>query len=382
MRDKYLSKFHALGYTHDELEDLLKKLENRAFLTEEEYRRLVVAIEIVDSLSLFDGSYDSLTNKPDIVDVVRQSNEFAQSKVLHNRLAQLQKFVEITLNEFQRELAEDKADINHLHDDRYSLINHMHEGAYVTPKELNAYVSKEYLEEVLNGFNPGPGGGGEGGSGGGSIYPTYVKPKLTATSNVTSVAHKKKTTVVLTPTYAQNDAGELVKFSILKNNEVIAELTEVKSIEDTITLNHGESVTYSFTVDYKDGTIKNTTAGEPYPDTSIKAGTIVAGITINCYANSYVGTIADKEFEESDIASLIPTPKQAKDYTHTFKLDMQKSVYMYPKSYKELESIKDGNGFEYISSYIFKTITYDDVEYYVYVLETITIIDKFKQVFS
>ena len=172
MRDKYLSKFHALGYTHDELEDLLKKLENRAFLTEEEYRRLVTAIEIVDSLSLFDGSYDSLTNKPDIVNVVRQSNEFAQAKVLHNRLAQLQKFVEITLNEFKRELAEDKADINHLHDDRYSLINHMHEGAYVTPKELNAYVSKEYLEEVLNGFNPGPGGGGEGGSGGGRIYPS------------------------------------------------------------------------------------------------------------------------------------------------------------------------------------------------------------------
>ena len=85
MRDKYLNKFHALGYTHDELEDLLKKLENRAFLTEEEYRRLVVAIEIVDSLSLFDGSYDSLTNKPDIVDVVRQSNEFAQSKVHHSR---------------------------------------------------------------------------------------------------------------------------------------------------------------------------------------------------------------------------------------------------------------------------------------------------------
>lgn len=380
MRDEYLSKFHALGYTHDELEDLLKKLENRAFLTEEEYRKLVLAIEIVNSLSLFDGSYDSLTNKPDIVDVVRQSNEFAQAKVLHNRLAQLQKFVEITLNEFQREMAENKADINHLHDDRYSLINHMHEGVYVTPKELNAYVSKEYLEEVLNGFNPGPGGGGEGG--GGSIYPTYVKPKLTATSNVTSVSHKKKTTVVLTPTYAQNDAGELVKFSILKNNEVIAELTEVKSIEDTITLNHGESATYSFVVEYKDGVIKDTVTGDPYPDTSIKAGTVVVGITINCYANSYVGVIADKEFEESDIASLTPTPKKSKDHTHTFKLDMQKSVYMYPKSYKELESIKDSNGFDYISSYILKTITYDDVEYYVYVLETITIIDKFKQVFS
>jgi hypothetical protein len=377
MRDEYLSKFHALGYTHDELEDLLKKLENRAFLTEEEYRRLVLAIEIVDALSLFDGSYESLTNKPDIVDIVRQSNEFAQSKVLHNRLAQLQKFVEITLNEFQREMAENKADINHLHDDRYSLINHMHEGVYVTPKELNAYVSKEYLEEVLNGFNPGPGGGGSG-----SIYPTYVKPKLTATSNVTSVSHKKKTTVVLTPAYAQNDAGDLVKFSILKNNEVIAELTEVKSIEDTITLNHGESATYSFVVEYKDGIIKDTVAGDPYPDTSIKAGTIVAGITINCYANSYVGVIADKEFEESDIVSLTPTSKKSKDYTYTFKLDMQKSVYMYPKSYKELESIKDSNGFDHISSYILKTITYDDVEYYVYVLETVTIIDKFKQVFS
>ena len=55
---------------------------------------------------------------------------------------------------------------------------------------------------------------------------------------------------------------------------------------------------------------------------------------------------------------------------------------MYPMSYGELDSIKDANGFEYISSYTMSTITYDDIEYYVYVLSEMTTIDKFKQVFS
>lgn len=381
MNDNYLSKFHALGYTHEELEALLQKIDNKAFLSEDEYQRLVMAIEIIDALSLFDGSYNSLTDKPDIVDTVRQTNEFATTKELHNRLATMRRFVEISLNEFQRELAEDKADKDHKHDDRYSLLNHTHEGAYVTPKELNSYVSKEYLEEVINGLNTG--GGGEGGSGGPSIYPTYVKPKLTVKSSVTSVAHKNKTTIVLTPTYAQNDAGDLVKFTIVKNGEVISELTEVKSIEDTITLKHGETATYSFTVTYKDGVIKDTAAGDPYPDTSIKAGTIVVGLTIECFANSYVGIIDDRAFSSDDITGLTPVQATSKAYTYMFNLNEQKPVYMYPKSYGVLNSIKDVNGFEYVNSYEYSTINYDDVEYYVYVLiDAATTSSGFKQIFN
>lgn len=380
MNDNYLSKFHALGYTHDELEALLQKIDNKAFLSEDEYNRLVMAIEIIDALSLFDGSYDSLTNKPDIVDTVRQTNEFATTKELHNRLATMRRFVEISLNEFQRELAEDKADKDHKHDDRYSLLNHTHEGVYITPKDLNSYVSKEYLEEVINGLGSG---GGEGGSGGGSIYPTYVKPKLTVKSSTTSVAHKSKTTIVLTPTFAQNDAGDIVKFSVVKDGEVISELTEVKSIEDTITLKHGETATYSFTVTYKDGVIKDTAAGDPYPDTSIKAGTIVAGITINCYADSYIGIIGDRNFNYDDIEGLTPIDTTSKSYTYMFSLNEQKPVYMYPKSYGLLNSIKDVNGFEYINSYIHYTFNYDDVEYYVYVLiDAATTSSGFKQIFN
>jgi hypothetical protein len=123
--------------------------------------------------------------------------------------------------------------------------------------------------------------------------------------------------------------------------------------------------------------------GDPYPETSIKAGVVTAGISIKCHANSFVGIIEDKEFEESDIDNFISVRNASKSYTYTFNINNQKSVYMYPKSFGALSAIKDANNFEYINSYTKTTIVYDEVEYYVYVLtDAVTVEGGFKQIFS
>ena len=368
MINNYLGKFQALGYTREELELLLEKINNNIYLSKDEYKKLIMAIEIIESLSTFDGSYNSLTGKPDVVDIVRQTNEFASTKELHNRLACMHKYIDLALENFQTDLAGNKADKDHLHDNRYSLLNHTHEDFYVQPKDLNDYVSKEYLETVLSGFSSG------GGSG--SIYPTYVQPKLTVKPNTSSITHKKSATVLLTPTYTQNDAGKATKLIVTRDGQTIYESSEIKKVEDTLTLKHGEKAEYVFTVQYGDGVIKDTTDGDPYPDTSIKAGTIVANVTISCYANSYIGTIADKDFESGDIEGLISVIATSKSYTYNFGLDNQKIVYMYPKSYGILNSIKDANGFEYIAdSFEFLTVEYNGVLYNVYVLKNATYVE-------
>ena len=380
----YFSKFYALGYTHNEIEELLKKIAISELLTKEEYDILINAIDIVTSLTTFDGSYDSLRNKPDIVDVIRQANEFvtyasfdARAKTIYVNLEQA--LIKM-MQELKFEMDQTKADIDHEHDDRYSLLNHMHEGVYVTQeerrKDLKELVTKDYLNSVIAGL-------GGGGTGGGGVYPTYVKPKLTAASNMSLIPHKQPTPVIITPTYSQNDGGDLINFVIRRNDEIVYEGVEIKSYVEEVYLLHGEAITYTFIVEYGDGEIKNTINGDPYPDTMVKAGTITAGVTIKGFADSYYGVIDDKEFEIDDIANLTSIRNTSKALTNTYTINEQKSVYMYPESFGKIESIKDANNFEYINSYTFITIEYDDVTYNVYVLtDAVTVDGGFKQVFS
>ncbi len=376
-----LNKFYELGYTHKELESLLYKIENGSLLTKSEYDKLVTAIELIDGLTTFNGTYESLIGKPDIVDVVKSSNEFITFEHFDAKARSIVALVTAQMQEFNNEVsAELEKYKNHDHDDRYSLVNHGHESRYATKNEIKNFVTKDYLDAVI--ANLGSGGGSGGGSS--SIYPTYYEPVVTIKTNASYVTHKEKTTVVVTPEFSQNDAGEITKVTLRRNNVVVYESNEVKSYSDEVELKHGEKVSYTITVEYADGAIKNTTEGEPYPSTSIKAGFKSKTIVVQGMANSYYGTIGDKLFTASDVSGLKAIRNMAKGFTAVFQLDNQKSVYMYPATHGELSSIKDINNFEYINSYTFSVITYDEVSYNLYVLtDSVTVSGSgFKQVFS
>lgn len=381
MNNESFSKFYELGYTHTELEALLKKMSEGELLTKEQYDVLMTAVGLITNLTTFDGSYESLKDKPDIVDVIKQSNEFVsysafdtRANTIHRSLEQIFKKM-ISDNHF--EVNQNKADIDHKHDDRYSLMNHDHEGLYVTQADLKNVVTKDYLDSVIAGLGSGGGGGST------NTNPIYISPKLSVKSNIAPVPHNETTTIVLTPSFSQNDAGDIIKFSVIRNEEVVYEGTEVKNYSEDVRLAHEESITYTFVVEYGDGLIKNDLGGEPYPNGMIKAGTITAGITIKGRAKSYYGTIEDKIFDITDVDSLTAISNSAKDYTGVYNLDNQKSVYMYPASFGEIDSIKDANNFEYINSYTFVTIKYDEVMYNAYILtDAVTVEGGFKQIFS
>lgn len=212
--------------------------------------------------------------------------------------------------------------------------------------------------------------------------PTYTKPTLTISFNTSTLEHNKATSVTITPNFKQNDAGLVSKYVLYKNGTEIFNNTTVSAYTDSATINHNGSISYSATATYGDGPIKNTLLGIPYPNTSIKAGSVSASGIIRAYALSYYGIINSSTITENDISSLSSRVSSSKSYTYTVNLAEQRIVYMYPQSFGTLTSIKDANNFDYINSYTRTTLSYNGVDYYVYILTDPVTITGFKQIFN
>ena len=215
------------------------------------------------------------------------------------------------------------------------------------------------------------------------VPPVYTKPSLSLSLSTTITKHNEETTVVITPNYIQNDAGEITEFILKKDGvELVSSSSFIQRYTDTITLKHGENVVYSATVSYADGPIKNTTLGFPYPSTSIKAGITSGSNVVKAYGDTIIGVVDTNEAGDDviNIVSTFVNPK--KEYTNIFSLVNQRIIYMYPSSYGELSSIKDANNFEYINSYSKSISAYNGVEYFIYILIDPVTITEFKQVLS
>ena len=212
--------------------------------------------------------------------------------------------------------------------------------------------------------------------------PTYIKPTLSISLNTGTLEHNKATSVTITPNFKQNDAGSVSKYVLYKNGTEIFNNTTVSAYTDSATINHNGSISYSATATYGDGPIKNTLLGIPYPNTSIKAGSVSASGIIRAYALSYYGIINSSTITENDISTLSSRLATSKSFTYTVDLSEQRIVYMYPQSFGTLTSIKDTNNFDYINSYTKTTLSYDSVDYYVYILTDPVTITGFKQIFN
>lgn len=212
--------------------------------------------------------------------------------------------------------------------------------------------------------------------------PTYTKPTLSIGFNNSTFEHNKQSTVTIMPTFRQNDAGSVTNYTLSKGGTVIFTNSTATSYSDSVTITHGGSVSYSATVTYGDGVVKDTLLGIPYPNTSIKAGSVSASGTIRAYALSYYGVINAATITANDISSLSSRLSSSKSFTHTVNLSEQRIVYMYPTSFDTLTSIKDANNFDYINSYTRTTMSYNSVDYYVYILTDPVTITGFKQIFN
>lgn len=212
--------------------------------------------------------------------------------------------------------------------------------------------------------------------------PTYTKPTISLSLSTNKIEHNVSSIVTLSLKFNQNDGGAMTSYELKRNSAVLSSGTIFSSYTDVIIIPHNNSITYSITINYADGTIKNTTLGVPYPDTSIKAGNITSSATVRAYAPTYYGVIENNSITESDISKLTKVVNTSKSNTITVSLTKQRVVFMYPKSFGDITSIKDVNNFDYINSYTLSTITYNDVEYNVYILTDPVTISEFRQTFN
>lgn len=210
--------------------------------------------------------------------------------------------------------------------------------------------------------------------------PTYTKPTISIALSKSNIEHSKTYDISISTTFKQNDAGNITGYKVYKNNSVIFENSSISNYTDTITIQHGGSITYKTEVAYANGPIKNTMLGIPYPSTSIKSGSITSSGTIKAYALSYYGVIDGSEFINTN--GLTSELRTSKSDTITVSLTNQRIIYMYPKSFGNLTSIKDANNFDYINSYTLSNATVNDVEYNIYILTDPVTINNFKQIFN
>lgn len=214
------------------------------------------------------------------------------------------------------------------------------------------------------------------------VPPTYISPTSSLSASKVIIVHNEETSITLTPSFTRNDSSGLSLYELMSGDTVLHSGNSASSYTDTITLAHGESKTYTGVFTYREGATKNTLLGISYPDGKILRGSITSTVTIKGYANSYYGVISNSSITTSDISELTARLSTTKSYTYTTNLSNQRIIYMYPKDFGKLSSIKDANNFDYINSYTLSEITYNQVDYYVYILTDPVTITSFKQIFN
>lgn len=108
-----------------------------------------------------------------------------------------------------------------------------------------------------------------------------------------------------------------------------------------------------------------------------------SSVSIRFVALSYSGVVASNfVINAANVKALTSSLQGGKNRTLTFNLNNQKSCIAYPKEFGAAASIKDGNNFDYLDSYIRTEVTIDGEAYYVYLLSNPTTITDFKQIIN
>jgi hypothetical protein len=208
---------------------------------------------------------------------------------------------------------------------------------------------------------------------------TYTQPTVSLSASPTTIQASTDVSVTITPRFNKNDAGDMTSCSITGGQQ---EHTELSAFSESVNLAHGASMTFNMTANYGEGPIKQTGILGIDDPNNIKAGSKTTSVSIRAYALSYRGAISGDAVTEADVASFSSELLTGRSRTYTFNLDNQRCVFMYPSSFGNLSDIKDANGFGYMDSYNHSTMTYNGVEYNVYVLKDPTSISGFVQNFS
>lgn len=139
--------------------------------------------------------------------------------------------------------------------------------------------------------------------------------------------------------------------------------------------------TYTFTMDAVT-TTKTVKGVLEYKKSDNTTATIEKSATYTFVMASYYGAVTTAPTDKAGIIALTKNVKNTKAQTATFNLANQRACYCYPASMGNLSSIKDANGFDYISGYTKTNVTVDGESYNVYTQTDPVTASGFKQIYS
>lgn len=188
------------------------------------------------------------------------------------------------------------------------------------------------------------------------IPPTYSAPSAGITaSNSGNVEAGTMVTPLVKSSYNKKDGGNVTKYVLKKNDQVIKDVDELEDFTETeaIQIGDGTTLKYSSVISYADGPIKNDNFGKPYPTGSIKAGSVNAGPV------NFTGQ--RKRFSTTDNQSTIPTtsdeirackdsalnPSNGSTFSVVIPAGGTRAIFAYPATLRDVTSVKYvelGNG--------------------------------------
>ena len=184
---------------------------------------------------------------------------------------------------------------------------------------------------------------------------------------------------IITPSFIQNDAGDISRYTLTKNGNTILDVSNVKLFTDSNVLIGDTNVYYDAKMYYKDGAIKLNNLGELSSDGQIKAGILNTNrVTYTGVRNMFYGCSGSSNAEISnDTVRALLTELNPKIGT-TIKLDIpagtQKIIIGYPSTLRDMSSVNYIEGLNAEVKGIFqKTLynisganNYNPIEYKIY----------------
>lgn len=137
------------------------------------------------------------------------------------------------------------------------------------------------------------------------VFPTYNAPLLSVAYGSPSISTTYEVgftipTFTINPTYTPRDGGSLVGYAYLRNGSTLGN-------GSTFTVNSfqiNSTTTLQVSARYGDGPIYNDNLGDPYPDTSIKANSVINTLTINTLYPYFYGKSSTQPTAASIAASI------------------------------------------------------------------------------
>jgi hypothetical protein len=177
------------------------------------------------------------------------------------------------------------------------------------------------------------------------VPPIYLQPILSILVNHSGTIELGD---IISPTiisnFLQNDAGELESIIISMNGETIASGSSDLEVIDYSRKATSSQLVYSSTVSYKEGPIKNTNFGNPYPDGRIPAGTMTNIYKLYAHRNAFYGAepTPGSVTTSAEIRGLVDkfsNPEQGSEFTLVAPVGTRRVVIAYPVILGEISSI-------------------------------------------